>query len=101
MQSLSEDIANGYILNDEDILLARSGATVGKAFFYKKEYGRAAFAGYLIRAVINREIVLPKYAYYSTLGSGYEKWKETVMIQATIQNIGANRYNLYTLAFPS
>ena len=36
MLSLSENQASGYILEDEDILLARSGATVGKAFYYQK-----------------------------------------------------------------
>ena len=101
MQSLDEDVAAPYILRDEDILLARSGATVGKAFFYRAQYGKAAFAGYLIRATVNRQIVLPKYVYYSTLSSGYESWKASTSIQATIQNISANRYNNYALAFPS
>lgn len=99
--SLSEESATGYILNDEDILFARSGATVGKAFFYKKEYGRAAFAGYMIRAKINRNITLPQYVYFSTMSAGYERWKETTMTQATIQNISAARYNEYVIPVPS
>lgn len=101
MLSLSEKSATGYILSDEDILFARSGATVGKAFFYKKEYGRAAFAGYMIRAKINRNITLPKYVYFSTMSAGYERWKETTMTQATIQNISAARYNEYVIPVPS
>ena len=99
--SLSEESATGYILSDEDILFARSGATVGKAFFYKKEYGRAAFAGYMIRAKINRNITLPQYVYFSTMSAGYERWKETTMTQATIQNISAARYNEYVIPVPS
>ena len=86
MQSLSEEKSEGYILDDEDILLARSGATVGKAFYYRESYGKAAFAGYLIRAKINSAKALPKFIYYSTMSAGYEKWKETAVIQATIQN---------------
>ena len=101
MQSLSEETANGYILDNQDILFARSGATVGKTFFYTSEYGRAAFAGYMIRAKINARIALPKYVYYSTLGSGYDQWKDITLTQATIQNIGANRYNDFALALPS
>ena len=100
MQSLSEEKSEGYILDDEDILLARSGATVGKAFYYRESYGKAAFAGYLIRAKINSAKALPKFIYYSTMSAGYEKWKETAVIQATIQNIGASRYNEYSLAIP-
>ena len=34
------------------------------------------------------------------MSAGYEKWKETAVIQATIQNIGASRYNEYSLAIP-
>ena len=100
MQSLSEEKSEGYILDDEDILLARSGATVGKAFYYRESNGKAAFAGYLIRAKINSAKALPKFIYYSTMSAGYEKWKETAVIQATIQNIGASRYNEYSLAIP-
>ena len=36
--SLSDDIATPYLLKDGDILFARSGATVGKAFIFKSEY---------------------------------------------------------------
>ena len=58
--SLPPDIAAPYILRDGDILFARSGATVGKSFFYTMEYGLAAFAGYLIRAKINQDMALPE-----------------------------------------
>lgn len=54
--SLTIEQANNYILKDKDILLARSGATVGKSFLYKKEYGIAAFAGYLIKATVNEKL---------------------------------------------
>lgn len=98
--SLPESIAKDYLLDNEDILLARSGATVGKAFFYLAEYGRAAFAGYMIKAKINRNIILPKLLYYSTLSAYYENWKASMSIQATIQNIGANRYNDLPIVIP-
>ena len=98
--SLSKDIAADYILNDGDILLARSGGTVGKAFYYKAEYGRAAFAGYMIRAKINRKKIDPKLVYFSTLSANYEDWKATSMTQATIQNIGANKYNEFYIVVP-
>lgn len=98
--SLPPDIAAPYILRDGDILFARSGATVGKSFFYTTEYGLAAFAGYLIRAKINQDMALPKFVYYSTLGIGYENWKNTVFTQATIQNIGADKYAQFYVTLP-
>lgn len=54
-QSLTEEQASGFILQDKDILFARSGGTVGKSFIYRRKYGRCAFAGYLIKAAINQK----------------------------------------------
>lgn len=90
--SLTEESAKDYFLEDGDVLFARSGATVGKAFIYKKEYGRAAFAGYLIKATVSEKI-LPDYLFFYTQSSIYEEWKKQIFVQATIQNIGADRYN--------
>ena len=98
-QSLTEEQADGYILEDNDILFARSGGTVGKAFIYKKGYGRCAFAGYLIRAQINSNCC-PDYVYYYTQSQSYDEWKRQIFIQATIQNIGADRYSLMELPVP-
>ena len=44
--------------------------------------------------------MLPLFLYFTTNSAGYEKWKETTSIQATIQNIGANRYNDFILTVP-
>lgn len=89
--SLPEEYAAGFILSNNDVLFARSGATVGKAFIYKEEYGRSAFAGYLIKATLN-ESLLPDLLFYYTQSSIYEEWKNQIFVQATIQNIGADRY---------
>ena len=99
--SLDPKTAAPYILGDGDILFARSGATVGKTFFYTFDCGMAAFAGYLIRAKINSKMALPKFVYYSTLGIGYENWKNTVFTQATIQNIGADKYAQFFVTLPT
>ena len=97
--SLSEETAKGFILKDGDILFARSGATVGKAFLYKEQYGLSAFAGYLIRARV-REGISPEYLFYYTQSSAYDEWKKQIFIQSTIQNIGADRYNQLPVTIP-
>jgi type I restriction enzyme S subunit len=99
--SLPIKIARPYLLNDGDVLFARSGATVGKTFYFDGKYGRAAFAGYMIRAAINRDIFLPEYVYYITLGNSYQNWLNLVYSQATIQNIGANKYENFPVVCPS
>ena len=98
--SLPHETASEYLLEDGDILFARSGATVGKTFIYNKTYGTCAFAGYLIRAVVG-EKALARFVYYFTLSSVYESWKNGIFIQATIQNIGAEKYSNMQIPIPS
>ena len=47
-RSIPEDVARPHLLQDGDLLFARSGATVGKTFRFEPSWGRAAHAGYLI-----------------------------------------------------
>lgn len=100
MLSLDESSAQNYMLHEGDILFARSGATVGKSFIYHNYYGRAAYAGYLIKASFNR-LVLPEFVYYYTCSSAYEIWKNSIFIQSTIQNIGADRYSNLPISVPN
>ena len=98
---IEDTVAKPYILQDGDLLFARSGGTVGKSFLYKQSYGNAAFAGYLIRAVVNRTIAVPEYVYYYTNSSIYDTWKNSIFIQSTIQNIGADRYSNIPIIVPN
>lgn len=98
--SLRNDLAKPYMLKDGDVLFARSGATVGKTFYYTSDCGPAAFAGYLIKANTDRKKLNPRFLFYTTLGVGYENWKNTVFTQATIQNIGADKYATLPVTLP-
>ena len=98
--SLTEEVARNFILDEGDILFARSGASVGKTFIYKSEYARAGFAGYLIRAKLNKSIINPQFFFYFTNSSFYEIWKNGIFIQSTIQNIGADKYSELQVPVP-
>ncbi|CAG0968802.1 Type-1 restriction enzyme EcoKI specificity protein [Methanosarcinales archaeon] len=100
-KSLPFEIAKDYILQKGDILFARSGATVGKTFQFKSYQGIACFAGYLIKASPDENRVLSDYLYLFTKSNVYENWKNNVFIQATIQNIGADKYNYLQITTPS
>jgi type I restriction enzyme S subunit len=95
-KSLSAEIAEPYLLQEGDVLLARSGATVGKSFIYSREWGTACFAGYLIRARLRASECLPTWLYYFCQTDGYWGYIVGSQIQATIQNVSAEKYaNLY------
>lgn len=53
-----------YLLHEGDILFARTGATVGKTCRYREKYGRAIYAGFLIRLVPNTNLIDPDYLYH-------------------------------------
>ena len=98
--SLSNDKAKGYILQDGDVLFARSGATVGKTFYYKGEYGLACFAGYMIRLTADSRKISGRFIYYYTLSKAYAEWTNMIFIQATIQNISAEKYSELHMPVP-
>jgi restriction endonuclease S subunit len=91
-KSIPEDVARPYLLKEGDLLLARSGATVGKSFYYEPSWGRAAYAGYLIRARFNPTKTMPRFINYFTNSQQYWQWLSASFIQATIQNVSAEKY---------
>lgn len=47
-----------FLLQENDLLFARSGATVGKTYLYNSLDGPSIYAGYLIRFKLNSKIGL-------------------------------------------
>jgi len=91
-RSLPPHVAKDYPVEDGDILFARSGATVGKAFLVRTEIEKACYAGYLIRARPNADVVLPTFLFAFTQSTAFACWKDAIFNRATIQNIGADKY---------
>lgn len=98
-RTLPQKTARDYLLKKGDILLARSGGTVGKSFLFEEEI-EACFAGYLIMARCSREEILSRYMNLFLRSSSFEHWKELIFSRATIQNIGADKYGALVLPVP-
>lgn len=99
-RSLPQETAREALLQPNDILFARSGATVGKTFMFRNYEGEACFAGYLIRARTVLWKLDPRFLYLFTKSSAYEAWKNLIFTQATIQNISAAKYNYLAIPLP-
>lgn len=97
-KSLPPKKAKPYLLKKGDILLARSGATAGKSFLFEGNID-ACFAGYLIKASFSSKII-PRFFMYYTYSGIYNKWEKSIFIQATIPNIGADKYANLTVLLP-
>ncbi len=99
-KSLPYEKAYPYMLTQGDVLFARSGATVGKTFIFKDYDGDACYAGYLIKAECDQSKLLPEFLYFFTKTKAYEEWKNLIFTQATIQNIGADKYQYLQIPTP-
>jgi type I restriction enzyme S subunit len=99
-RSLPREVACDALLEPNDVLFARSGATVGKTFMFRNYVGEACFAGYLIRARTLAWKLDPLFLYLFTKSTAYESWKNFIFTQATIQNISAVKYNYLAIPLP-
>jgi type I restriction enzyme S subunit len=98
LKRLAPQVAAPYLLDDEDLLFARSGATSGKAFRYRTFMGPSCFAGYLIRFRLDPRLALPELVELWTHTSHYWRQITEATVQSTIQNVNADRY--LTLGVP-
>ena len=98
-RSLEPLKAEPYLLTRGDILFARSGATAGKTYLFDEDI-KACFAGYLIKAQVSNKL-LSRYLMYYTRSGIYDQWKNSIFIQATIQNIGADKYANLRIPLPT
>ncbi len=87
-----KNLRYGIPAYEGDILFARSGATVGKTYRYKKTHGFCIYAGYLIRYKPNPEIIIPDYLFYFTKTEFYKKWVMSKMKTVAQPNINAKQY---------
>ena len=95
----AERVDEQYILADKDLLFARSGATAGKPFLYRDKFGRALFAGYLIRFRF-AEKIMPEYVFQFCLAEEYRKWVLAHRGGTAQPNINAQQYSSFKLPLP-
>lgn len=90
-----------YLLKENDFLIARSGNTVGKTFLYKNKFGKAIFAGYLIRFKLDETKVIPEYLLAYTKCALYKEWIKGNMRVSAQPNINSQQYLDSPIILPS
>ena len=96
----AENCSAEYFLHKNDLLFARSGATVGKTYLHKNLSYPAFFAGYMIRARVNESCLLPDYLFAYTQTSFYKKWVDAIQRTAAQPNINAEEYASLPIPLP-
>lgn len=98
LTSPDSGITPEYKLKENDIVFARTGASVGKSYLYKKEDGELYFAGYLIRFSIKK--ANSKFIYYVTLTSNYSRWVVITSMRSGQPGINAEEYSRFYFGIP-
>lgn len=92
-------INSKYLLEEEDVLFARSGS-VGRAFVYKCKFGKAIFAGYMIRFKFDPEKVNPSFVLYYSFTKVYKLWLQLIQRTAAQPNINSKEFQSLEIPFP-
>ena len=93
-------MSSDYLLEEGDLLFARTGASVGKTYLYRQYDGTVYFAGFLIRARIG-ESADPEFVYQATLTDAYKKYVAITSQRSGQPGVNAQEYADYQLMLPS
>lgn len=89
-----------YLLQENDFLIARSGNTVGKTFLYKSHFGRAIYAGYLVKYNLDLTKVIPEYVLAYTKSPIFKKWVNSNQRVSGQPNINGQEYLEFPIIVP-
>ena len=100
LKSVDDINASNYLLKPNDIVFARTGASVGRSYFYDGKDGAFVYAGFLIKFSLNPDKVNPKILKYYTHSQSYYDWIVSVDNGATRGNINAQTYASMPIILP-
>lgn len=98
--SPSGKLEDKYIVQKNDILFARTGASTGKTYLYDEKDGKLYFAGFLIRGNVKEEYN-SYFVFNQTLTENYNKWVYLISMRSGQPGINSNEYGNYKCKFPS
>lgn len=98
--SVSHPLSDSYILSEGDLVLARTGASVGKSYLYDCRDGELVFAGFLIRARPDSKKLEPKYLKYFTHSRPYWNWVKVNSMRSGQPGINGREYASILIPLP-
>lgn len=97
--SIEPDVEKKYTVSNGDILVARTGASVGESYFHNLGDG-SVFASYLVRFRVNSDFD-PRFVYYATRT---QEWRNYISSNANAKsaqpNIGASAMGQFVFEVP-
>ncbi len=100
LKSVDDVDAKNYLLNENDVVFARTGNSTGKAYYYDKMDGELVYAGFLIKFSLDSSKINPKFMKYYVLSKDYKGWVNSMCTGSTRPNINAKMYGNMELILP-
>lgn len=92
-------IAEKFLVQKNDLLFARTGASVGKTYLYDETDGKMYYAGYLIKAHIKPEYD-SQFIFQLTLTNEFKKWVKKESMRTAQPGINAECLAKYKMMIP-
>ena len=100
ISSVDNKFSCNYILEKGDIVIARTGASVGKSYKYIEEDGKLVFAGFLIRIKPNKQKLNSNYLFAITQSRYYKNWIVTNSMRSGQPGINSVQLNKLLITHP-
>lgn len=100
LMSVDDDNACEFLLKENDIVFARTGASTGRNYFYDGEINNMVFAGFLIKFSLDKEKVNPRFIKYYCLSQNYKNWIASSLTGSTRPNINERQLSEMPIILP-
>ena len=92
--------SGNYYLEENDIVLARTGASVGKSYLYNKRDGKLVYAGFLIKISVDTKKASAKYIFECLHTKLYRDWVQTTSMRSGQPGINGKQYASFDIILP-
>ena len=99
-KSVNDPSATKFMLQEGDIVFARTGNSTGRNYYYDPRDGEFAFAGFLIKFSLDGSKVNPRFVKYYTQSRMYWDWVASFNAGSTRGNINAKTYAQMPILHP-
>ena len=86
-------LSDNYLVKERDILLARTGASTGKTYLYRKSDGKLYYAGFLIRANVTTHN--PYFVFSQLHTHRYWRWVSIMSTRSGQPGINSQEYSSF------
>ncbi len=98
---VNSPLSDLYKLQIGDLVLARTGASVGKSYLYRESDGELVFAGFLIRVSPNEKKLISEYLSHYLKTDKYWAWVTVNSMRSGQPGINGNEFGSLPLPIPS